>query len=226
MFDEVNIKCFTKEFISRFETMIEKIEQDMSEFGINYYFTKTQKKAKTELPIEKKNSEDTESDNEENESENEEDKNIEEKEEKDKIILKSKFSINVKDKLVLEKEPFAKASNGALIYKGYGEDMQVRAIKKIPINSDYNLNIALSEIQLLCELNHKNIIRYYSAVKDDNFFYIVLDLIYEGSLEDRIKIIKNEKKAQYIHDLCDSILYIHHKSIVHLNLIPKSNHLH
>jgi serine/threonine protein kinase len=38
----------------------------------------------------------------------------------------------------------------------------------------------MSEIQLLENLNHPNIIRYYSAVKDEKNFYIVLDFFEEG----------------------------------------------
>jgi hypothetical protein len=126
-----NINCFKKEFIYRFDNKIENLKKDMNEFGINYYFENLMKKKdKNEIKEDEEETNSNCNSEEVSSSEEEEDiidtkeinsstkLNVKFVENNDNIIISPKYSINVKNQLYLEKEPYYISESGYSIYKG------------------------------------------------------------------------------------------------------------
>jgi cell division control protein CDC15 len=51
---------------------------------------------------------------------------------------------------------------------------RIVAIKQIPVNSE-NKKSVIKEIELLKNLEHPNIVKYYNFLKEDNPIYIIME---------------------------------------------------
>jgi len=85
------------------------------------------------------------------------------------------------------------------------------------------------EISVLKSINHPNVVSLIEVLKSSNHFYIVMELITEGELFDKIVQAKRfeEKTARlYFQQLFDGISYCHKKGIAHRDLKPENLLLH
>ena len=83
----------------------------------------------------------------------------------------------------------------------------------------------MEEIEILKHLDHPNIVKIYEFFEDDNFMYIVMELISGGELFELISNDHhfNEKKAATIFkSIIESVNYLHKKNIVHRDLKPEN----
>ena len=84
------------------------------------------------------------------------------------------------------------------------------------------------EIKLLENLNHPHVITYFSSFEENGNFYIILEYINGGSLEDKIKIAKEKNllvDEKMVWDLLvqtlSGLLYLHeNKKIIHRDIKP------
>ena len=84
------------------------------------------------------------------------------------------------------------------------------------------------EIKLLENLNHPHVITYFTSFVENSNFYIILEYINGGSLEDKIKIAKEKKllvDEKMVWDLLvqtlSGLLYLHeNKKIIHRDIKP------
>ena len=66
---------------------------------------------------------------------------------------------------------------------------KIISIKNIEYNS---LLIVQNELKLSKTLSHRNIVKYYDAFKNENFFVFVYEFCDQGTLKNMIEILKKE----------------------------------
>lgn len=75
-----------------------------------------------------------------------------------------------------------------------------------------------SEVQILLDLRHDNIVQAYDFFEEEKQFYVILEYIDGGELFDRIvkKTYYNEKEARdLVFTILTAIKYLHDQNIVH-----------
>ena len=74
-------------------------------------------------------------------------------------------------------------------------------------------------------MDHQNIVKLYEVYEDDEFFYLIMDLLRGGELFD--EIVKRQKytendAAEVMLQLLSAINYIHKKGFIHRDLKPEN----
>ena len=99
-----------------------------------------------------------------------------------------------------------------------------RAVKVIPkrrIVSHEAAQKYLSEVEILRQMDHPNIVRIYEYFQDETYLYIVMELCEGGELLDKIvekTVLPEAEVAMYMRQLLSAVLYCHTKHIVHRDL--------
>jgi len=80
-----------------------------------------------------------------------------------------------------------------------------------------------SEIDILKEIDHIHIIKFYNSFIYNSMIYIVLEKC-KVDLDQYIKgnIILNDQKIVWMHELMEGLIYLHSKQIIHCDLKPKN----
>ena len=112
----------------------------------------------------------------------------------------------------------------SIVYKGYDiECDQNVAIKKIS-NTEKTKPKLLNEIEIMEKMNHKNIIKIYDTIINDNYdFVIILEYCESGTLKDYMKIVKKFSEnivKYYIKQLKDALYFLYINNILHRDLKP------
>lgn len=104
----------------------------------------------------------------------------------------------------------------------------MKEIKSNRYNSDEQRAEVEREIKLLENLNHPHVIRYFSSFRENGNFYIVIEYINGGSLDNLMKGLKekgklmDEKKVwDFMLQTLSGLVYLHeHKKIIHRDIKP------
>lgn len=104
----------------------------------------------------------------------------------------------------------------------------VRAVKLVKKDnlSDNEIKALEDEIEILCKLDHPNIIKIFEIYTDDKRYYIVTELCKGGELFD--EILKKEggftekEAAVIIKQILQAIAYCHDLKIVHRDIKPEN----
>eukprot|EP00596_Hydrurales_sp_CCMP1899_P000699 CAMPEP_0119051102 /NCGR_PEP_ID=MMETSP1177-20130426/72828_1 /TAXON_ID=2985 /ORGANISM="Ochromonas sp, Strain CCMP1899" /LENGTH=519 /DNA_ID=CAMNT_0007030195 /DNA_START=251 /DNA_END=1810 /DNA_ORIENTATION=+ len=110
------------------------------------------------------------------------------------------------------------------IHKSTGKSTAVKIISKKKL-SEEDLASLVTEISILCELNHPHIIKCYETFDEGAEFYIVTELVAGGELFDRIVAKTNytEKEARdLIKMFLETMTYMHEEGVVHRDLKPEN----
>eukprot|EP00397_Hematodinium_sp_SG-2012_P003595 GEMP01003603.1.p1 GENE.GEMP01003603.1~~GEMP01003603.1.p1 ORF type:complete len:1116 (+),score=291.65 GEMP01003603.1:287-3634(+) len=108
---------------------------------------------------------------------------------------------------------------------------QVRACKALVINSSQQRGLIETEIGLMKQLDHPNVLRLFKCYFDgDRNIYLVIELCNGGSLFDRIQYHHNKLKqamsetqsARYLQDVLSALGYCHARQIVHRDIKPEN----
>lgn len=99
------------------------------------------------------------------------------------------------------------------------------AIKQMSLSgiSNSNLQSVMGEIDLLKNLNHKNIVKYLGSFKTRTHLYIILEFMENGSLASIIKPTKfgafpESLVAVYIAQVLQGLAYLHDQGVVHRDI--------
>ncbi|KEH30575.1 MAP kinase kinase kinase [Medicago truncatula] len=114
----------------------------------------------------------------------------------------------------------------ARVYKGLDlENGDFVAIKQVSLENiaQEDLNIIMQEIDLLKNLNHKNIVKYLGSLKTKSHLHIVLEYVENGSLANIIKPNKfgpfpESLVAVYIAQVLEGLVYLHEQGVIHRDI--------
>jgi calcium-dependent protein kinase len=107
------------------------------------------------------------------------------------------------------------------------ETGNIRACKKIPKKEmkSQDMSKVWTEMKILKQLDHPNIIKTYEYFQDELHFYIVTDYCEGGELFDRI-ISKHQfsenSACKVVKQILSAICYCHKKNLVHRDLKPEN----
>ena len=101
--------------------------------------------------------------------------------------------------------------------------------KDAPSNADLDINeqvmqeLLNSEIQIVLEMDHPNIVKFYQCVYDNTYINIVMELVKGTTLSDYLLDQKNNKIPEaeckiILRQAMHAIKYFHGKGIVHRDL--------
>ena len=148
-------------------------------------------------------------------------------------------NVNVIGKIAFDsKEIIGKGSAGTCVYKGWFEGTTAIAVKRI-ITEHFTL--AQREIDLLRQLHHPNVVRYFATESDSSFKYIAIELA-EFSLADLIekrmtisltdeslkennvnsKNITIKNSLYILKSTCNGLSYLHHRNVIHRDIKPQN----
>ena len=111
------------------------------------------------------------------------------------------------------------------VYKAINiNSLKEYAIKEIEYPSNINKEV-YNKVALLSNIKHKFIAQYYESFKENNYFYIVMELCPKNNLFDLTRKLKNKNQAlneNFIWELFIKIIiavgYLNKEGIIHNNL--------
>ncbi|TFK24391.1 Pkinase-domain-containing protein [Coprinopsis marcescibilis] len=101
-----------------------------------------------------------------------------------------------------------------------GETVAVKEIQLSNIPKG-ELPEIMSEIDLLKNLNHENIVKYKGFVKTREFLYIILEFCENGSLQNIVKKFGKFPEnlvAVYISQVLEGLMYLHDQGVIHRDI--------
>ncbi|XP_058181067.1 MAP3K epsilon protein kinase 1-like isoform X1 [Rhododendron vialii] len=112
------------------------------------------------------------------------------------------------------------------VYKGLDlENGDFVAIKQVSLENiaQEDLNVIMQEIDLLKNLNHKNIVKYLGSLKTKTHLHIILEYVENGSLANIIKPNKfgpfpESLVAVYIAQVLEGLVYLHEQGVIHRDI--------
>ncbi|XP_074582560.1 MAP3K epsilon protein kinase 1-like isoform X1 [Curcuma longa] len=112
------------------------------------------------------------------------------------------------------------------VYKGLDlENGDFVAIKQVSLENipQEDLNVIMQEIDLLKNLNHKNIVTYLGSIKTKTHLHIILEYVENGSLANIIKPNKfgpfpESLVAVYIAQVLEGLVYLHEQGVIHRDI--------
>lgn len=112
------------------------------------------------------------------------------------------------------------------VFKGQdqssGAAVAVKQLALSGISADSLQNI-MGEIDLLKNLNHRNIVKYIGSFKTRSHLYIILEYMENGALSSHIKPSKfgafpESLVAVYIQQVLQGLAYLHEQGVVHRDI--------
>jgi len=81
------------------------------------------------------------------------------------------------------------------------------------------------EIRVLQQMNHRNIVQLYDLIKDDNNYYIIMELCPNGELFQTIvdrKYLPEHESKKILYQICSALSYVHDMGAVHRDMKPEN----
>ncbi|KAG8365759.1 hypothetical protein BUALT_Bualt17G0005300 [Buddleja alternifolia] len=105
------------------------------------------------------------------------------------------------------------------VYKGLDlENGDFVAIKQVSLE-----NISQDDLNIIMNLNHKNIVKYLGSLKTKTHLHIILEYVENGSLANIIKPNKfgpfpESLVAVYISQVLEGLVYLHEQGVIHRDI--------
>ena len=102
----------------------------------------------------------------------------------------------------------------------------IKTLKKEGI-PQYQFNLLKSEVNILSNLDHPNIVKYFGTCEDEFFIHIVMEYL-KGHDLDKIISLKNytgfdeKNMCLIIQQLLKALAFIHSKNIIHRDIKPEN----
>ncbi|XP_021969787.1 MAP3K epsilon protein kinase 1 [Helianthus annuus] len=112
------------------------------------------------------------------------------------------------------------------VYKGLDlENGDFVAIKQVSLENiaQEDLDAIMQTIDLLKNLNHKNIVKYLGSLQTETHLYIILEYVENGSLANIIKPenfgpFPESLVAVYIAQVLEGLVYLHEQGVIHRDI--------
>lgn len=110
-----------------------------------------------------------------------------------------------------------------ITHKETGKMFALKQLDMSKIKSERQAMQLLEEIEIMCQLDHPNIIKLEEVYESDEHIYLVVELCHGGELFDRLDMqpgyrYSEEKSAQLMIQIVSAVQYIHSQGIVHRDL--------
>ncbi|CAK4076528.1 unnamed protein product [Aphanomyces euteiches] len=118
----------------------------------------------------------------------------------------------------------------AIVYKGYHKitnvPVAVKAINKTKLNPKLLENLE-SEISIMRQINHPNIVKLYEIKKTDKHIYLMLEYCDGGDLQHFIKkqpngVLNEETARHFLRELADGLHVLWSLNLIHRDLKPQN----
>ncbi|KAJ1689779.1 hypothetical protein LUZ63_013934 [Rhynchospora breviuscula] len=137
------------------------------------------------------------------------------------------------DELVIATDNFAESKKlgeggSGSVYRGNLEGTQV-AIKRVSKAPKYSKKEYISEVQIISQLRHRNLVELIGWCHDHNEFLIVYELMHNGSLDTHLyhkdTVLSWSRRHQIALGLGSALLYLHtefKKCVLHRDIKPNN----
>ena len=101
----------------------------------------------------------------------------------------------------------------------------IKVLNKKKLNDQ--LEAIMQEVDILTNLDHPNIVKYYETYIDEKYIYLVMEYIGGGELFDKIASMENqvfseEMAAEYMTKLFGALNHMHSQGVVHRDIKPEN----
>lgn len=110
-----------------------------------------------------------------------------------------------------------------ITHKETGEMFALKKLDMSKIRSERQAMQLLEEIEIMCQLEHPNVIKLEEVYESEDHIYLVVELCHGGELFDRLDEqpgyrYSEEKAAHLTIQIVSAVQYIHSQGIVHRDL--------
>lgn len=110
-----------------------------------------------------------------------------------------------------------------VIHKETGEMFALKRLNMLNVKSEKQAMQLLDEIEIMCQLDHPNILMLEEVYESEDFIYLVEELCTGGELFDRLDEQPNycyteEQCAHLVLQIVSAVQYIHSQGIIHRDL--------
>jgi calcium/calmodulin-dependent protein kinase I len=103
------------------------------------------------------------------------------------------------------------------VQKSTNKKVAVKCVDLSKLSANDETDV-LREIELLKEIHHPHVVKLFDSYRDDQFIFIVLEMVRGGELFDWIvskEEYLEEEARDLMHTLLTTIAHLHHHNIVH-----------
>lgn len=83
----------------------------------------------------------------------------------------------------------------------------------------------MNEIEIMTQLDHPNVVKLYEVFDDDDYLFLVMELLSGGELFDRIAdsdVYTEQEASETLRPIVDAIRYCHSIGVIHRDLKPEN----
>ncbi|OHT12146.1 CAMK family protein kinase [Tritrichomonas foetus] len=109
--------------------------------------------------------------------------------------------------------------------KQTGQQYACKIVSRAKINSPRQMENFEQEIRILHQMKHPNIVQLCDLEKDNNNFYVILEICPDGDFRNFIRSQKFVREADskiYFHQFIEALKYVHSIGAAHLDLKPEN----
>ena len=132
---------------------------------------------------------------------------------------------NIREHYMLSSTTLGEGSYGVVRMATRYSDYEIRAVKIIPKSRVKNREILDSEIKVLKQMDHPNIVRLYEVYENSRYIYLVMEMCEGGELFDKLMEMghfSEKEAASIMTQMLEAVLFMHEKGFAHRDLKPEN----